>query len=310
MEAKQISKAVIKRLPRYYRYLGELLEDNVERISSNDLSKKMRVTASQIRQDLNNFGGFGQQGYGYNVKYLYTEIGKILGLDEVHPMIIIGAGNLGQALANYVDFEKRGFKLEGIFDVNPVLEGIAVRGIEIQMISNLPFFLREKNIEIAILTLPKNKAKDMADILIENGIKAIWNFAHIDLETPEDVIVENVHLSESLMTLSYNLSQYRQEHVEADLGGIDLNDLRYNFIKEITVMGDDKYSTRIIQKISFQPGNTLHVEVVGRLIEEKNVRLGDQEFTKSDTGLLSTGEGFDLFGKIFVRKAKTLEDTH
>ena len=214
MEAKQISKAVIKRLPRYYRYLGELLEDNVERISSNDLSKKMRVTASQIRQDLNNFGGFGQQGYGYNVKYLYTEIGKSLGLDEVHPMIIIGAGNLGQALANYVDFEKRGFKLEGIFDVNPVLEGIAVRGIEIQMISNLPFFLREKNIEIAILTLPKNKAKDMADILIENGIKAIWNFAHIDLETPEDVIVENVHLSESLMTLSYNLSQYRQEHVE------------------------------------------------------------------------------------------------
>lgn len=214
MEQRKISRAVISRLPRYYRYLGDLLEAGVERISSNDLSKKMQVTASQIRQDLNNFGGFGQQGYGYNVKYLYTEIGKILGLDKDHNFIIIGAGNLGQALANYVDFEKRGFKLEGIFDVNPVLEGIAVRGIEIQMISNLPFFLREKNIEIAILTLPKNKAKDMADILIENGIKAIWNFAHIDLETPEDVIVENVHLSESLMTLSYNLSQYRQEHVE------------------------------------------------------------------------------------------------
>ena len=213
MEAKQISKAVIKRLPRYYRYLGELLEDNVERISSNDLSKKMRVTASQIRQDLNNFGGFGQQGYGYNVKYLYTEIGKILGLDTVHPMIIVGAGNLGQALANYVEFEKRGFKLAGIFDVNPVLEGIAVRAIEIQMISDLPFFMKENNIEIAILTLPKNKARDMAEILIENGIKAIWNFAHIDLDTPDDVIVENVHLSESLMTLSYNLSQYRQEHV-------------------------------------------------------------------------------------------------
>lgn len=214
MEAKQISKAVIKRLPRYYRYLGELLEDNVERISSNDLSKKMRVTASQIRQDLNNFGGFGQQGYGYNVKYLYTEIGKILGLDIVHPMIIVGAGNLGQALANYVEFEKRGFKLVGIFDVNPVLEGIAVRGIEIQMISELPFFMKENNIEIAILTLPKNKARDMAEILIENGIKAIWNFAHIDLDTPDDVIVENVHLSESLMTLSYNLSQYRQEHID------------------------------------------------------------------------------------------------
>ena len=214
MEAKQISKAVIKRLPRYYRYLGELLEDNVERISSNDLSKKMRVTASQIRQDLNNFGGFGQQGYGYNVKYLYTEIGKILGLDIVHPMIIVGAGNLGQALANYVEFEKRGFKLVGIFDVNPVLEGIAVRGIEIQMISDLPFFMKENNIEIAILTLPKNKARDMAEILIENGIKAIWNFAHIDLDTPDDVIVENVHLSESLTTLSYNLSQYRQEHID------------------------------------------------------------------------------------------------
>ena len=214
MEAKQISKAVIKRLPRYYRYLGELLEDNVERISSNDLSKKMRVTASQIRQDLNNFGGFGQQGYGYNVKYLYTEIGKILRLDTVHPMIIVGAGNLGQALANYVEFEKRGFKLVGIFDVNPVLEGIAVRGIEIQMISDLPFFMKENNIEIAILTLPKNKARDMAEILIENGIKAIWNFAHIDLDTPDDVIVENVHLSESLMTLSYNLSQYRQEHID------------------------------------------------------------------------------------------------
>lgn len=214
MEAKQISKAVIKRLPRYYRYLGELLEDNVERISSNDLSKKMRVTASQIRQDLNNFGGFGQQGYGYNVKYLYTEIGKILGLDIVHPMIIVGAGNLGQALANYVEFEKRGFKLVGIFYVNPVLEGIAVRGIEIQMISDLPFFMKENNIEIAILTLPKNKARDMAEILIENGIKAIWNFAHIDLDTPDDVIVENVHLSESLMTLSYNLSQYRQEHID------------------------------------------------------------------------------------------------
>ena len=214
LEAKHISKAVIKRLPRYYRYLGELLEDNVERISSNDLSKKMRVTASQIRQDLNNFGGFGQQGYGYNVKYLYTEIGKILGLDIVHPMIIVGAGNLGQALANYVEFEKRGFKLVGIFDVNPVLEGIAVRGIEIQMISDLPFFMKENNIEIAILTLPKNKARDMAEILIENGIKAIWNFAHIDLDTPDDVIVENVHLSESLMTLSYNLSQYRQEHID------------------------------------------------------------------------------------------------
>ncbi len=214
MDAKEISKAVVKRLPRYYRYLGELMEEKVERISSSDLSKKMHVTASQIRQDLNNFGGFGQQGYGYNVEYLYTEIGKILGLDTIHPMIILGAGNLGQALANYGDFEKRGFRLVGIFDVNPVLEGISVRGIEIQMISKLPEFIRENQVEIAILTLPKNKAKEMAKVLIENGIKAIWNFAHTDLDAPEDVIVENVHLSESLMALSYNLSQYRNEHME------------------------------------------------------------------------------------------------
>ena len=214
MEAKEISKAVIKRLPRYYRYLGELMEEGVERISSNDLSEKMHVTASQIRQDLNNFGGFGQQGYGYNVRFLYTEIGKILGLDQVHPMIILGAGNLGQALANYSDFEKRGFKLVGIFDVNTVLKGISVRGIEVQMISNLPLFLRENKVEIAVLTLPKNRAEEMAAMLVDNGIKAIWNFAHLDLHVPEDVIVENVHLSESLMTLSYNLSKYRQEHTE------------------------------------------------------------------------------------------------
>lgn len=214
MEEKDISKAVIKRLPRYYRYLGELLEENVERISSNELSKKMRVTASQIRQDLNNFGGFGQQGYGYNVRYLHTEIGKILGVDSMHPMIIIGAGNLGQALANYSDFEKRGFKLTGIFDINPVLEGISVRGIGIQMVQDLPEFLKKNAVEIAILTLPKSRAKEMAEVLIANGIKAIWNFAHIDLDAPEDVIVENVHLSESLMTLSYNLSEYRKKHEE------------------------------------------------------------------------------------------------
>ena len=214
MDAKEISKAVIKRLPRYYRYLGELMEEKVERISSNDLSKKMHVTASQIRQDLNNFGGFGQQGYGYNVEYLYTEIGKILGLDTIHPMIILGAGNLGQALANYGDFEKRGFRLVGIFDINPVLEGISVRGIEIRMINSLPEFIRENQVEIAILTLPKNKAKEMAKVLIDNGIKAIWNFAHTDLDAPEDVIVENGHLSESLMALAYNLSQYRNEHKE------------------------------------------------------------------------------------------------
>lgn len=146
MEERQISQAVIRRLPRYYRYLGELLENSVERISSNELSKRMNVTASQIRQDLNNFGGFGQQGYGYNVKYLYTEIGKILGLDVNHNMIILGAGNLGQALANYATFERSGFVLKGIFDVNPRLEGVTIRGIEIRMMDELSDFIKENNI--------------------------------------------------------------------------------------------------------------------------------------------------------------------
>lgn len=212
MEEKEISRAVIKRLPRYYRYLGELLESGVERISSNELSERMQVTASQIRQDLNNFGGFGQQGYGYNVKFLYQEIAKILGLDKTYNMIIVGAGNLGQALANYVKFEKSGFIVKRLFDVNPRLLGMTVRGIEIRMIDEMPAFLQENDIQIAALTLPKAKAKEMADVLVENGVKAIWNFAHTDLHLPEDVIVENVHLSESLMQLSYNISRYAKEH--------------------------------------------------------------------------------------------------
>lgn len=212
MEQREISRAVIGRLPRYYRYLGELLEAGVERISSSNLSKKMRVTASQIRQDLNNFGGFGQQGYGYNVKYLYTEIGKILGMNREHPIIIIGAGNLGQALANYASFEKSGFILKGLFDVNPRLEGVSIRGIPIRMMDDLEEFLQKNDIEIAILTLPKSKAIEVAELVIENGIKAIWNFAHTDLNLPEDIIVENVHLLDSLMKLSYNISRYNEEH--------------------------------------------------------------------------------------------------
>lgn len=205
-DERQISKAVISRLPRYYRYLGELMEEGIERISSNELSARMKVTASQIRQDLNNFGGFGQQGYGYNVKYLYNEIGKILGLDQTYRMIIIGAGNLGQALANYVKFEKRGFWIKGIFDVNPRLKGMTVRGIEIRMTDELPQFIRDNQIQIAALTLPKAGAEAVAPILVENGVRAIWNFAHTDLNVPKDVVVENVHLSESLMQLSYNLN--------------------------------------------------------------------------------------------------------
>ena len=212
LEEREISQAVIRRLPRYYRYLGELLEHGVERISSNDLSRRMKVTASQIRQDLNNFGGFGQQGYGYNVKYLYTEIGKILGLEEDHHMIIIGAGNLGQALANYAAFEKRGFILKGIFDVNPRLQGISIRGVPVRMMDELSDFVKENDVAIAALTIPKDNAVEVANMLVENGVRAIWNFAHTDLNLPEHIIVENVHLSESLMQLSYKISRYNEEH--------------------------------------------------------------------------------------------------
>ena len=205
MEERNISQAVIRRLPRYYRYLGDLLDNEVERISSNDLSKRMNVTASQIRQDLNNFGGFGQQGYGYNVKYLHTEIGKILGLDNTHNFVIIGAGNLGQALANYVSFEKRGFVVKGLFDVNPNLEGVTIRGIPIRKMDELKSFIQDNNIEIAVLTIPKEKAIEVADMLVDTDIKGIWNFAHTDLKLPKHIIVENVHLSDSLMSLSYRI---------------------------------------------------------------------------------------------------------
>lgn len=212
MEEKSISKAVISRLPRYYRYLGDLMENGVERISSNELSKKMNVTASQIRQDLNNFGGFGQQGYGYNVKYLHAEIGKILGLDRNHNIIIIGVGSLGQALAKYQSFERSGFVLKGLFDINRSLKGTSIRGIKIQMIDELEEFLKNNDIEIAALTLPKVKAIEVADLLAKSSIKGIWNFAHTDLNLPEDKIVENVHLSDSLMRLSYNITRYGEEN--------------------------------------------------------------------------------------------------
>jgi redox-sensing transcriptional repressor len=193
-------------MPRYYRYLGELLDEGVERISSNELSSRMQVTASQIRQDLNNFGGFGQQGYGYNVKYLYEEIGKILGLNEKHNIIVIGAGNLGQALANYVKFEKLGFVIIGLFDVNPALKGTLVRGIEVRMLDELADFVKDHKVDIATLTMPKEAADSVADLVVSLGIHAIWNFAHVDLQVlDENVVVENVHLSDSLMQLSYNI---------------------------------------------------------------------------------------------------------
>jgi len=210
-----ISKAVVKRLPRYYRYLGELQSAGVERISSGELSQQMKVTASQIRQDLNNFGGFGQQGYGYNVEYLRNEIAKILGLNKLHNIIIVGAGHLGRALANYANFEKNSFRVIGMFDINPELAGQNVRDIPVMHNDELPEFLRNNDVEIAALTLPKTNAIAMAEILVENGIHAIWNFAHTDLNliVPNDVVVENVHLSESLMRLSYNLKVLEEKNM-------------------------------------------------------------------------------------------------
>ena len=211
-EDKYISKQIVKRLPRYYRFLGELKDKGVERISSTDLSTIMNVTASQIRQDLNKFGGFGQQGYGYNVKYLYEEIGKILGLNTTHYVIIIGAGHLGQALANYVKFEKLGFVITALFDVDPKLIGKDVRGIPILSFDALPEYVKNHTVDIATLTMPKAEAATIANELASLGVHAIWNFAHVDLELfDKDVIVENVDLSDSLMQLSYNTVKHTKE---------------------------------------------------------------------------------------------------
>ncbi|MHC1748496.1 MAG: redox-sensing transcriptional repressor Rex [Cellulosilyticaceae bacterium] len=206
-EERKISMAVIRRLPRYYRYLGELLDKGVTKISSRELSEKMKVTASQIRQDLNNFGGFGQQGYGYNVEYLHQEIAKILGLEKQHKMIIVGIGNLGQALANYNSFEKRGFTLVGMFDINPRLIGMTIRGVEVQDIDKMEAFVKSNQVEIAILTMPKAKVKQVAENLAEWGVKGLWNFSPVDLFLPDTVQVENVHLSHSLMTLAYKINE-------------------------------------------------------------------------------------------------------
>ncbi len=211
MEAKEISQAVIGRLPRYFRYLGMLKDEGTERVSSQELSDIMQVTASQIRQDLNHFGGFGQQGYGYNVEYLYGEIGKILGLDKEHKLIIIGAGHLGQALANYMNFERRGFIFRGIFDNNPNICGTKIRDIVVRPVEELEDFVKEENIDIAVLTVPKDSAAMIAEQLAACGIKAIWNFAHTDLKMPKEIQIENVHLLDSLMKLSYNLASHEGE---------------------------------------------------------------------------------------------------
>ncbi|WP_142413192.1 redox-sensing transcriptional repressor Rex [Hathewaya massiliensis] len=199
---ENISMAVIKRLPKYHRYLRELLRNDVDRISSKELSEKIGFTASQIRQDLNCFGDFGQQGYGYNVNELYMQISNILGLAKAYKMVLIGSGNIGQAVANYVNFEKLGFVIEGIFDRNPKVIGLRIRDIEVKDIDRLPQFLSDNEIDIGILCVTSESAQGVCDSLVQGGIKGIWNFAPVDLNVPEGVIVENVHLSESLLTLS------------------------------------------------------------------------------------------------------------
>ncbi|MBE7045372.1 MAG: redox-sensing transcriptional repressor Rex [Ruminococcaceae bacterium] len=208
---KAVPAVVIRRLPRYYRYLGELLKQDIRRISSGALSEKMNVTASQIRQDFNYFGGFGQQGYGYNVEYLYQEIGAILGLDEGYRTILVGAGNLGHALANHGAFEKRGFRLMAIFDNDPKMVGTVINGVEVLPDEEMEAFVKEQQIEIAILALPKAATQKIADALAEWGIKGLWNFSYVELKTKKNVAVENVHMIDSLMTLSYKIKQAENE---------------------------------------------------------------------------------------------------
>ena len=207
VDHRDISQAVISRLPRYYRYLGDLRDNGVERISSQELSAMMHVTASQIRQDFNHFGGFGQQGYGYNVAYLYEEIGKILGLDRSHSMVLIGGGNLGSALVNYMNYRNRGFYFRAIFDEKESLIGTKIGGVEVHDINELHSYLMRNAVDIVVLTIPKQAAQKVADDIVDTPIRAFWNFAHTDLRVPAHIKVENVHLSESLMRLSYNIHQ-------------------------------------------------------------------------------------------------------
>ena len=212
MEQKEISKAVISRLPRYYRYLGELLEEGVERLSSNDLSIRMKVTASQIRQDLNNFGGFGQQGYGYSVSALKEEIARILGLDGRKKMILLGAGNLGKASVGSLDFEGSGFDLIAIFDTNEWVVGSEIREYPVISTDKLEDFCHEHHPEAAILCIPQEGAELLVPQLVELGVRSFLNFSHYDIDIEfSNVAVENVYIADSLMTLSYRAAALEEE---------------------------------------------------------------------------------------------------
>ncbi|MBQ2286542.1 MAG: redox-sensing transcriptional repressor Rex [Clostridia bacterium] len=207
MGNNMVSNSVIKRLPRYYRFLGEIKALGIERISSRELSERMGLTASQIRQDLNCFGGFGQQGYGYNVSILQSEIGHILGLDTPKSTILIGAGNLGKAVTLHINFESVGFRLIGLFDNKESVVGQVIKNLPVRNISTLDEFCRENLPEVAILCIPKESAMAMSKQLVKLGIKGVWNFSHYDLSfNYPDIKVENVHFGDSLMTLSYKLN--------------------------------------------------------------------------------------------------------
>lgn len=202
-----ISNSVIRRLPRYYRFLGELEDQLISKISSRELSERMHLTASQIRQDLNCFGGFGQQGYGYNVSELRKEIGRILGVDKHRKTILIGAGNLGTALAVHINFEKSGCSLIGIFDSNKKIVGNPLGKLTITDIDDLEKFCRENKPEVAVLCIPKSVTKEIVDRLTELGVRSFWNFSHYDINVEhKNIIVENVHLGDSLLTLSYGVN--------------------------------------------------------------------------------------------------------
>ena len=208
---KNISMAVIKRLPKYHRYLNELMKNDVDRISSKELGEKIGFTASQIRQDLNCFGDCGQQGYGYNVAELYKQISTILGLDKEYNTVIVGAGKIGQAIANYNRFGTLGFHLTGIFDANPKLVNMKIRDIQNRDIDTLKEFLSENKVDIGIICVPRINAQKVCDEMVNGGVKGIWNFAPVDLVVPEGITVENVQLSESLMTLIYLLHTKLEE---------------------------------------------------------------------------------------------------
>ncbi len=210
-ETKRVPDVVIHRLPRYYRHLGDLLAQGTTKISSTELSARMGVTASQIRQDFNFFGGFGQQGYGYNIEYLQDEIAEILGLKEINNIIVIGAGNLGRALANHSGFERRGFKITALFDKSPAVVGKDINGITVIDSEELEDYIQNNRVDIAVLTVPRSDVQTTASRLVDCGIRAILNFSYTELELPDGIAVENVHISDPLMTLSYKLGQMRAE---------------------------------------------------------------------------------------------------